>query len=774
MNRFYTFLLTIFFSYTMFAQYAGEWITYYSYSNVENLSQSSNKIYAVASGNLFSVEKTSSSLDLYSRVNGLSDNNVRFVEYDVDTDQLLVVYQNSNIDIISSRGVINISDIKTKNIIGGKSINKVFFKNKKAYLACDFGIVMLDMKRREIKDTYFVGDNASQLAVKSVYVDGENAYFVSNSRLAKASLNDNLLDYSNWQTLVSENEDVSGFSKNKTMLEYGGKLLVLKENGDIYYWDEDKLLPIISSNIKGMKLSNNQLLAYSDKKLFKFNLKLECDSSFTFSEDINEVIVDASDNAYWIGTMYSGLKKYDPKSKSYETYLPNGPVNSSPAVLQIANGYLYVMQGGIPFINNNYVPSTFTYCDLSTKRWDAVHNYDIMRYNYQRQLINANSVAYSKPLDRVFVSSYQFGVFVFKDNKFEKSYNCANSPLEPHYLITDPSQYLDNVRVDGLQVDAQGNLWVFNVATNNPIKILRSNGTWTTRAYPTLSNATYLSRPCFTKSNLKMLILNQKNLFVFDDKNTESVGDDESRSFSDFRDQDAKKIGISEFHCMVEDTEGNVWVGTNKGPIVLSNTSNIFKSTYACSRIKIVREDAEPNEDGSMPADVLLGNETITAIAVDGANRKWLGTSSSGVYLVSPNGQETIAHFNTENSPMPSNQILSLAINNGDVYIGTSNGLLMYKSDAIEGSSSYSELHSFPSPVRPDDAQVTITGLMESSLVQISDVSGNMVYEATSNGGMLIWNLKNTLGKRVASGVYLVFAISKDGTKKAHARILVI
>ena len=290
MNRFYTFLLTIFFSYTMFAQYAGEWITYYSYSNVENLSQSSNKIYAVASGNLFSVEKSSSSLDLYSRVNGLSDNNVRFVEYDVDTDQLLVVYQNSNIDIISSRGVINISDIKTKNIIGGKSINKVFFKNKKAYLACDFGIVMLDMKRREIKDTYFVGDNASQLAVKSVYVDGENAYFVSNSRLAKASLNDNLLDYSNWQTLVSENEDVSGFSKNKTMLEYGGKLLVLKENGDIYYWDEDKLLPIISSNIKGMKLSNNQLLAYSDKKLFKFNSKLECDSSFTFSEDINEVI----------------------------------------------------------------------------------------------------------------------------------------------------------------------------------------------------------------------------------------------------------------------------------------------------------------------------------------------------------------------------------------------------------------------------------------------------------------------------------------------------
>ena len=184
-----------------------------------------------------------------------------------------------------------------------------------------------------------------------------------------------------------------------------------------------------------------------------------------------------------------------------------------------------------------------------------------------------------------------------------------------------------------------------------------------------------------------------------------------------------------------------------------------------------------PRNDGTDLADFLLENENIVSIVVDGANRKWLGTESNGVYLVSADGLEEIHHFTSENSPIPSDNILQLAIDNdnGILYIGTDKGLIGYQSDAVEGKEDYSEVYAFPNPVRPEySGIITVTGLMENSLVKITDVNNNLIYQANSLGGMIGWNGLNHNGSRVATGVYFVYGTSEDGKTGVVTKILFV
>ena len=263
-------------------------------------------------------------------------------------------------------------------------------------------------------------------------------------------------------------------------------------------------------------------------------------------------------------------------------------------------------------------------------------------------------------------------------------------------------------------------------------------------------------------------------IFVFDDKGTiDDATDDVSNFFSLFSDADGKTIEVSAYYCMTEDKNGTIWMGTDKGPVICTVPSRAIESPGSLYCSYIVR----PLDDGTSNGYRLLENEKINAIAIDGGNRKWLGTESSGVFLLSEDGMETIAHFTTENSPILSNTIQSIAINNitGEVFIGTDKGLVSYMGDAIEGKKDYSEVRAYPNPVRPEyNDQVTVTGLMEQSNVKITDLNGNIIYQATSVGGQLTWNCRNRKGERVASGIYLVLATTPDAGESVVTKIMVI
>jgi hypothetical protein len=317
-----------------------------------------------------------------------------------------------------------------------------------------------------------------------------------------------------------------------------------------------------------------------------------------------------------------------------------------------------------------------------------------------------------------------------------------------------------------------------NMKSTDVLKVKKADNTWASLYYP--DNLNKESTKLFiSKNGYKWLIFQRApDLFVINDRGTPfNTSDDQTRLFngrSKFQENsggEIKAVSPGIFRCIAEDKNNVIWIGTDIGPLIVSNSENIFNDNFTIDRIKITREDNENL------ADYLLETELINAIAVDGGNRKWIATGSSGVFLLSPNGQETIHHFTTENSPLTSNTIMSLAINDetGEVFIASSSALYSFKSDATKGASSYSDVHAYPNPVRPGyTGVVTIAGLMEGSVVKIADVQGNLIYQGNSNGGVMTWNGKNLRGQRVGSGVYLVFAALPDGSEKMVTKIAII
>ena len=316
-----------------------------------------------------------------------------------------------------------------------------------------------------------------------------------------------------------------------------------------------------------------------------------------------------------------------------------------------------------------------------------------------------------------------------------------------------------------------------NTGTKDIVKVLKKDNTWTTLHYaeiakhPTMVDLLFDSRGWLWITSLQA----DAGLFCAKMNNTPfDVSDDETKLVVEvFRNQDGIGYDINQLCALAEDKNGQMWVGTDKGLFVLSNPKKFFDSNVVFTQIKV------PRNDGTNLADYLLNGVYIQTICVDGANRKWIGTKDNGVYLVSADGLETIHHFTTDNSPLSSNSIVSIAIEKetGEVFIGTDNGLVSYMSDATEPVDILKEglLHAYPNPVRENyTGNISVTGFTTDCNVKIVDSAGTLIYETTSTGGQIVWNGCNMRGDRVSAGVYYVLAYDENGNEGVTTKILII
>jgi Tfp pilus assembly protein FimT len=364
--------------------------------------------------------------------------------------------------------------------------------------------------------------------------------------------------------------------------------------------------------------------------------------------------------------------------------------------------------------------------------------------------------------DHIFVSTWGGGVLEYENNNLVKQYTESNSPLQ---TIIPGRPY---VRICGLAMDKSKYLWMTQTEVQGSLKVLKPDGSWIVN--PITIDAPTIGDIIITTKGQKWIVLPRGyGLFVLDDNKTPDVFSDDR--YKKLLVQDTENQVVSFVYSIAEDLDGNIWIGTDQGPLIYFNPEQVFDNDLKASRIKI------PRNDGTNLADYMLKTETITSIAVDGANRKWLGTSGSGVYLLSADGTVQIKNFNEQNSPLLSNSVVSLSVDNknGDVWFGTSKGVQSYRGDATTGGAKFTKVYTFPNPVREDfTGNVTITGLIKDTQIRITDISGNLVFETVSDGGQATWDLNNYTGRRVATGVYLVFCASKDGAQSCVTKMLVI
>ncbi len=750
----------------------GQWRDMLPYYNLSTLIPVENKIYCQAEYALVIYDKKEESYSKLSKVQGLSDVGVSAIVWSDTYKTLIVGYSSANIDIIKGKEIINIPDIRDKVGLGKKNINSISIINGNAFICCGFGIVVLDLEKLLIKDTYFIGEGAAFLSISDICSNGTTLYAATEKGIYSADLNDpNLVNYANWK---KESAADNSFS---IIRSFAGKVFaVTSDTNKILYALNNASWQISSisgtSGLKGIEVSNNKLILINTLGLHIFNESLDLERTFAESNIRNACI--SADGTVWftkfgvINSMVNGLKD--------KSIFLGGPWSAQSFGVTAKDGVTWISHGGYSGEGYEVSHNSQGISVETIEGWTLLNRYyspDIAdNFDFTQVAIHPLNAT------KVFAASMA-GKGLTEINNYGRSsiktYNAQNSDGAIQTDLTDKG--ILDYRIGGLTFDTDNNLWFSCQYSNaSPVVVMNAAGTsFTAHKFNNVLNE-FKIRGSILSTTLgqKWMILGAGNgVFIFDDKNTPDVEtDDEFIHIKNIPVSGVESNSMYNFvKCMAEDKDGNIWLGTRNGPIVFYNPEEILKGEAKANTILISRYD------GTDHADPLLKDQTITGIAIDGGNRKWFATSGSGVFLISADGKKQIYNFREENSPLFSNSVRGVAVDNktGEVFFATSKGTSVFKGSATEGSDVFGKVYAYPNPVREDfEGDIIITGLIANTIVKITDITGNLVYETTSVGGQAVWKGRNFSGQRVHTGVYLAFCGTPDGTQTAVAKILFI
>ncbi len=749
------FLILICLNFSALAQIPiGTWKDHFSFEEIiASYELKDGTIVSASESGLF-YKNTDGSIEKLTKVNGLSDIGVSAMKYIEEADAIILGYEDGNIDIIFDKKVKNISDLKRKQIAGKKTITSILFYDNFVYLSCGLGILKIDIKTPEIIETYFIEGNKTVSVFKTMVKD-DTLYAATNWGLYYANINSDLFTYDGWNIDSTYNyyTDIETFNnKIYAVVRAGETYKLISRNSSIY----KTIIPEINAEAKLFLL--DKLYLINDIKIQIIDTTDMIENSiehYPFTWTIRPTFIGKTkDDFYLIGDKLFGTVV---KKGSYcENFYPSGVFKNEVAKLSAIGQRVIATRGG-----HGATTAPLWYIGhLSIYKSGVWENIEVPKTNDFYSILQDDS-----DVDHFYVGSWGTGMYEFQGTELLKRYNNDNSPLLGYY---GGNSY---IRISGMAYDKDKNIWTANLAHEEPIHILKNDGTWETYKVKNMANNMDTYDVLVSSSDIFWVSLGPDGFLAVDYNNTiENENDDIVKVFYPL-DEANEKIGKT-ILSMTEDKNGDIWFGTDEGVGVFYSQSNFNNSNFRANRIKIT---AKLND--SLVTGHLLAEELVYSIAVDGGNRKWIGTGNSGVYLMSKNGTKELLHFTTENSPLPSNRVNTIAIEpeTGEVFFGTKKGVVSYRSDATTANASFANVYAYPNPVRPEySGTISIVGLMYETNVKITDIAGNIVFETKSNGGQASWDGTDFAGRRVHTGVYLVFCANKDGSESCVTKILFI
>lgn len=755
----------------------GDWNYHLSFTSAYSIAQNEEKVFVASQSSVFTIDKSDRETAKYSKLNALSDVGVSSLAYGEEEDFLFIGYITGNIDLVQDGYTYNLNDIKRSgNIIGSKEIYSAAFYDDELYVSAGFGIVIINLKKLEIKETIYLGENGSETPVYRTLIKDDTLYAASESGLFYIDVDNPFIsNYEFWNRV----DDFPNGEQNgpiSQLTEHNNKIFVTYRNddsgfNDITYKRTESGWESISDNRRVFQLKGSDfgLLMISQNEV---ELKNENGGNihglFTYQDVYfkpQDAIID-SDSTIWVPNLTFSVIIDEWDTTSHITL--NGPFKDLAWKMSMYYNHLWIAGGRLTssFGKTYTSDGAYHYINGKWNNFNKTTSELINQSNFNDVVAVANDV--NDP-EHAFIGSYGKGLIEIRGDSTIKLYDHSN--MDEHSLnLGDYGSDTTFIGVSGLSFDVDGNLWVVNPLNTRPLSVLTPDGEWKDFSFGNeLSGNLKLADvvPSFI-SNQKWIIRPKIGILVFDDGGTPlDESDDQAKALNNSPGNgNLPSIFVG---AIAEDLDGEIWVGTESGPAVFYSPSSIFSgNNFDCKQILI-------EQDGNV--QILLETESISAIAIDGGNRKWIGTVNNGVYLLSPDGTETIHHFTTDNSPLLNNTIYSIVIDHltGEIFIGTNLGIVSFRSDAIVPSSDVKKLFVYPNPVRQDYfGPIAINGMASNSEVRISDSNGNAVNQLVSEGGQAIWDGTDFNGKRVSTGVYYIFASDSDGENKGNGKVLII
>ena len=744
----------------------GQWNDHLPYHMAQKVVLAGSRVYCMTSNSLFYYSKTDNTINTISKVQGLTECEFSTIAYSSNFDMLIIAYSNSNIDIVQKKRIVNIPYIKNKLGISDKTINNITIIGNYAYLACNYGISVLDLEKLEIKDTYYPSNSGESNKVYNVCFDSTNVYAATQNGIFKANKdNQFLVNYSNWLKIYNHEcnrmQWVNGYlfaAFHPISSPITDSIMYSNGNNN---WSK---LNIDAKWVLSLDASNNLLLVSTLWNVYAVDKNLN-NYIIGWSQTPKQAALDLEGTLWTADNNQSLIKR--PKNGGNEIIAPNSPYYPNVAKIDCKSSAVWTAGGAknetwAPMVSNSGVEGYYNntwHCYASAFTEFLADMSDLV--NIKIDPLNPN---------RVFMANWTtcdrtYGLLEYNNGSFSV-YNDKNSTLNKFSISSYTAFY-----TYGLSFDTDDNLWVTNSYVAKPLSVLTNQGKWYSFSLGKDVNNGLIGDVVATSWGHKWIFSGRSTrITIFDDNGTiDKTSDDQLTSVT--LSGISSTINSANIYCMVEDKNQTIWVGTDAGPVVFYYPQDAFNTTISGEKILV------PLSKNSTNAAYLLETERINAIAVDGNNRKWMGTQNSGIYLFSNDGKTLVAHFTADNSPLLSNTINDISIDgkSGEVYFGTDKGLISYRGNATEGGSDFGKVYVFPNPVRENyNGNIYITGLLENCNVKITDISGSLVFETNALGGQAVWNGKNLLNNRVNTGVYLVFCSNSDGSKTFVTKLLFI
>jgi len=678
-----------------------------------------------------------------------------------------VAYKNTNIDLIQNNTIINIPDIRDKQITGNKTINNIHLEGDYAYLACGFGIVVLDITKNEIKETYYIGPQGAALNVLDIASSPTELFACTDSGMKRASKTGvNLADFSNWSffsNIPLARYNTATYFNNNLFVNLSGTDRDTTYYGSNDQWNyidtefPDKVVRLENSSDRLLFSRQYSTIEYSPELV---RLRLVNDYYNGRSAFPSHAIVEP-DGYMWIADRNHGLIKYGEDNSVLAVGL-NGPTFTTSYNISAWDGRLYVASGAYtPTLSNQYRKTG--YYTLKNNQW---LNRSLNDFAETANLADYVRV-FTDPFDsrRVYASAWSGGLVEYYDDQFVAFYDASNSTLSP---VAGTSNIL---RVSGMAMDNNRTLWIGGTESEFLLYAKTNAGAWHGFNLG-ISGSIHIKEVVIDNFGQKWATIPRTpgGLIVFSENGTlGNASDDKVKRLT--QSAGNGNLAGSLTTAIAVDLNGQVWVGTDNGISVFFSPQNVFSGNNFDAQRILVQQDGY--------VQYLLENEYVTSIQVDGANRKWIGTQGAGVFLMSADGTEEILRFTTANSPLFSNNITSIGIDqlSGEVFFGTEKGLISYRGTATYGPPEFDaeQVYAYPNPVRHDyNGYIAIKGLVRDADVKITDAQGRTVYATKADGGQAIWDGRSHAGDRATTGVYLVFASDQDGNETFVTKILFI